>query len=187
MPRRTSGNFVISHVQSSHGALANSLGTAGCWAGRLAPITVLTQSAKNTVHGADRTQVLILLQQPLVHFPWRLITPGFAVQRLDYHRTLLGTERAWLYRLFTATPRWLIVGSAFTVCIHGTSIEPQRTARLRQWQSCRAMGNHVIHTSFPLRKRSSIDKVFCKSRQSLALSNLRFRRLFSFSSGSMRR
>ena len=63
-----------------------------------APIAVLAQAAKNAVHGADRTQVLILLKQALVHFCRRLITVGFTVQCLDDVGTLLGAEGAWLHR-----------------------------------------------------------------------------------------
>jgi hypothetical protein len=67
----------------------------------LAPIPVLAQAAKNAVHGADRTQVLILLQQALVHFGWWLIIIRGTVQCLDDSSTLLGTERARLHRLLT--------------------------------------------------------------------------------------
>ncbi len=64
-------------------------------------VTVLGQAAKNTVHGADRTQVLILLKQALVHFCRRLITVGFTVQCLDDGSSLLVTEGARLRRLLT--------------------------------------------------------------------------------------
>ena len=67
----------------------------------LAPITALAQAAKDAVHGTDRTQVLILLKQALVHFCRRLITIVFTVQSRDYGDTLLGTECAWLQRLLT--------------------------------------------------------------------------------------
>ena len=153
-----------------------------------APITVFTLATKNTVQGADRAQVLLLLQQALIYFCRRLITKGFTVQCLDYDSSLLITEGAWLHRLLTTAPRGFIVGGPLPVCVYRASIEAQRMTRPRQWQSFRAMRNHVIHTSFPLRKRSSIDKAFfCKSRQSLAISNLRFKRLFSFTSCFMRR
>ena len=66
-----------------------------------ASIPILAYITKNTVHGANRTQVLILLQQALVHFCWRLITIRCAVQYLYDGSTLLGTQSARLHRLLT--------------------------------------------------------------------------------------
>ena len=64
-------------------------------------VTVFAQAAKNAVHGADRTQVLILFQQALVHFGGRLVTIALTVQCLDYGSTFLGAEGARLHRLLT--------------------------------------------------------------------------------------
>jgi hypothetical protein len=60
-------------------------------------VSAFTQATKDAVHGADRTQVLILLKQALVYFCRRLITIVFTVQCLDDGSTLLGTEGAWLH------------------------------------------------------------------------------------------
>ena len=67
----------------------------------LPALAVFTLVAKNTVHGADRTQVLILLQQALIYFCRWLITIGGTVQCFDDDSALLVTQSTWLYRLLT--------------------------------------------------------------------------------------
>ena len=70
----------------------------------LTSLPALIQLPENPVHGADRAQILLLLEQTLIDFCRGLITIGSTVQCLKHGGPLLRTQRPWLHRMFPRVP-----------------------------------------------------------------------------------